>query len=239
MAIQDRITISHKKDDTYSYNYLNKSKHNSKPPTKFLTYIKNLINGKYSEQPNARTSSLHFDCYKIESLKELLKAKKNKLSYRHAFLLYIHIGYQIKNLLENNIGILELNIEDISIVHTDEKRYNSYFIINTAEYFYNTVTDKDKNKCLEIYTPYNKSNPFISPELLLNDKIPFYPSPNTIFFSLALLIAFCLCPFEKSEHLHNTELFKKHIESIAETKLYWALLRCIKETPSDRHYLFI
>ena len=33
--------------------------------------------------------------------------------------------------------------------------------------------------------------------------------------------------------------YQKHLDCILETKLYWALLRCLEYEPEDRYYLYI
>ena len=48
----------------------------------------------------------------------------------------------------------------------------------------------------------------------------------------------CNC-LKSIEGDYTFEDYKKHLDCILETKLYWALLRCLKDKPEDRFYLFI
>ena len=52
-----------------------------------------------------------------------------------------------------------------------------------------------------------------------------------------MLVSNHLIPYKNKKK--SMEIFKKHMESILESKLYWALLRCLEENPDDRYYLYI
>ena len=52
-----------------------------------------------------------FNAYSVEPLTELLKIKKNKLTYRHAMLLFLCIGDQLNYLEKDKYSILTFDIK--------------------------------------------------------------------------------------------------------------------------------
>ena len=83
---------------------------------------------------------------------------------------------------------------------------------------------------------------FLSPELLTLNSIPFEISHKSCYFSLSLLISFCI-EGKKIDFLNpiswNVYDFIKILEPIDNTKLFWALLRCQEKDPNDRYLLLI
>ena len=79
-------------------------------------------------------NSISFTCHSVQSLKELLREKNNKLSYRHQLLLFLHIGQQIKSLINdwekdypNRKSIIFNALKNISPSHMlDSKLYNFF-----------------------------------------------------------------------------------------------------------------
>ena len=92
----------------------------------------------------------------------------------------------------------------------------------------------EKNE-IKINFPYKSSrtNTFFSPELTNGKKFPLKIKKTSCIFSLASLISSCV----KSDF--ELENKKEHLSSLEETKLYYALLRCLEEQPNNRYYLWI
>lgn len=218
------INIKRKKDNQYNYNYKLTKKYSN-----FISSILNTLTGK-----KINNNSISFTSHSVQSLKELLREKNNKLSYRHQLLLFLHLGEQIKSLINDNMSLIEINIEDITVIHMDKEKYKSKFILSNA----NNIVPLVKNQ-VELYKPYNKKNLFISPDLYYNDKLPYYTSPKFIYYSLGLFVVYCNIPYKNTVDMYNDGVLKKHIENIEDTKLYWAILRCLEKNVNDRYYLYI
>ena len=230
-------TIKLNKKNSKEYSLSLKFNPNQKPKH-FISYLESLLDIK----KNPLSSTIHFKCYKAETLKELLTEKKNNLSYRHLLLMFLQLGQQLKELARDKIGILKINIEDIIVVHMDKEQYKSKFIFKNSEYFHSLIYQDNEmtdNLAIEVYKPYDKKNLFLSPELYHNNNIPFYISTNSSYYSLSLLICYCLQPYDDVTKIYNMDFIKTHIESIKETKLYWGILRCLEEDPNNRYYLYI
>tara|TARA_B100000900_G_scaffold312249_1_gene271067 strand:+ start:2083 stop:2799 length:717 start_codon:yes stop_codon:yes gene_type:complete len=233
----DRMKKNGNNKFSLSY-HLSRSTLKHTKPKKFIQYIKTILNGTINETTSKDTASTNitFNGYKMESLNDLLKSKNRMLSYRHLLLLYLQIGEQLKLLIRDNICILQPQISDIVVIHVDENMYKSKFVLKNINNFY-SIVKKNNESMVEIYKPYDKNYLFISPELFSNNVLPMYTSPNTVYYSLALLIAYCLKSY--STPLRDKKTFTTHVESIKETKLYWGILRCIEMDPNDRYYLYI
>jgi hypothetical protein len=172
-----------------------------------------------------------FEAKNIETLENLLKIKKNMLSYRHSELMFLFVGEQFRALEKDNLNILFFDIKDFVIINNDSKRYNSVFLFLNTFKFYPV-----KDSMVEINKPFLKKNKFLSPELINISSIPAKIHKNSSYYSFAKLICHCLEKFNKDL---NLEEMKKHIEKIDKTKLYYALLRCLEEDPTNRFYLYI
>ena len=61
-------------------------------------------------------STIYFKAHNIKTLSQLLKEKNNQLSYRHALLLFLCIGDQIRYLEKDKHSILVYNLNDIVII---------------------------------------------------------------------------------------------------------------------------
>ena len=97
-------TIKLNKKNSKEYSLSLKFNPNQKPKH-FISYLESLLDIK----KNPLSSTIHFKCYKVETLKELLTEKKNNLSYRHLLLMFLQLGQQLKELTRDKIGILKIN----------------------------------------------------------------------------------------------------------------------------------
>lgn len=208
--------------NTYSFNVNNTNLYKS-----FFNYILEKIGG---EKTNDK---LVFKAKSIETLGELLKTKQKQLSYYHSNLLFLNIGKQLQLLQKDGYGILNLHIEDIVIINGDAERFRSFML------FLNLEDCKSlTNGFYEITTPFDKKFKYNSPELR---SITTIPSPivyfNSIIYSLSMLITDCMEPMERK--IYEYKDLEAHLEFILETKLFWALLRCLNDQPNERYYLYI
>jgi len=87
-----------------------------------------------------------------------------------------------------------------------------------------------------------KKSIFLSPELITLNYLPFEVHFKTSYFSLAMLITYCI----NGERVNffkpiswKVDDYKKILEPVDNTKLFWALLRCLQIEPQDRFLLWI
>ena len=150
--------------------------------------------------------------------------KNKKMSYNSAMALLYDVGNQLQSLEMFNMGLPFLNLEDILVV--DDKHF---FIINTTR----ILTIKNKN--IKIETPYKKSF-FYSPEIQNNKSIPAKINWKSSYYSLASIVVYCLT----GEYvLGNKKSSGEILNVLYQTKLFWALERCLEEDVNKRYYLII
>ncbi len=207
------VSIKKMKDNKYKIDYEEgEYKH-------FWKFVKELVGEKNS-----------FEAHSVVSLKELLKEKKNMLSYHHLSLFFKQVGDQYVNLEKDGYGKVFVNLEDIVVIHKNKEKKGSVFLCLGLE----DVFEIEKN-IININFPYKKSmvSTFFSPELKNGKKFPLKIKKQSCIFSLCALIVSCLKPD------FNLENYREGLSSIEETKLYYALLRCLEEEPYNRYYLWI
>ena len=133
-------------------------------------------------------------------LKEYLKDSHFTLTYSDALLLFTNIGEEMKSLEQNGVVIYALSLNDII-------RDKNKFSISKEK------INSSKQKKVSI-----KKKDFTSPEIdssMLSEKSGIY--------SLASLVAYCLTGKKDIEKKF------KELETIRETKLYWALKRALRD----------
>ena len=186
----------------------------------FWKFIKELIGEKNND----------FEAHSVVSLKELLKEKKNQLSYHHLSLFFKQVGNQYVNLEKDGVGKVFIDLDDIVVVHKNEERRDSIFLCLGLE----NVYEIEKTE-ININFPYKKSrvSTFFSPELKNGKKFPLKIKKQSCIYSLCALIVSCLKQNIKLENI------KEELSTIEETKLYYALIRCLEEEPYNRYYLWI
>jgi len=160
---------------------------------------------------------------KAEMLDDLIKRHKN-LSYTDCLTMLYDIGNQLQSLEMFNMGMPFLKLSDIMVVND-----RHFFIVNTSRVL------PISNDRITINTPY-KRTPFFSPELQNLNGIPAKLNWKTSYYSLASLVVYCLT----GEHILGNKLSSGEImDKLYETKLFWALQRCLVVNPEDRYYLII
>lgn len=160
---------------------------------------------------------------KAEMLDDLIKRHKN-LSYIDCLTMLYDIGNQLQSLEMFNMGMPFLKLSDIMVVND-----RHFFIVNTSRVL------PISNDRITINTPY-KRTPFFSPELQNLNGIPAKLNWKTSYYSLASLVVYCLT----GEHILGNKLSSGEImDKLYETKLFWALQRCLVVDPEDRYYLII
>ena len=220
-----------KKDKMYKIIYENGEKFNN-----YLEKQKNLFNIE-----NENKNSFTIKAKKIEKLIDLLK-RKETLSYRHLSQLFLNVGKQLEGLEKDNYCNLFLKMEDIVRVEVEEKTQKGgsggdiFFLYLNTENF--TPIKEKKTKILK---PFNKNEKNISPEMKKINSFPTEIHLNSQYYSLSLLVCFCGSWSKKkpSKINYSLDYFREYLSNIDNTKLYWALLRCLENNPNDRVYLYI
>lgn len=163
---------------------------------------------------------INFKAEKQETLSTFLARKKNRISYQDAQNLLLDVGDQIQTLEKANYGIPVINIDDILVINE-----TLFLLINDKN-----ILTSSKGK-ITIDTPIRK-NKFCAPEMCKVHKIPTDISIKAGIFSIAALTSFCLTGLDEKN-------YKKSLESIWQTPLYWALMRCLDPKPKNRILLLI
>ena len=207
---------------------------------KFPTFFKKLKKSFHIEKEK-NGKSFTIKANKVERLTDLLN-RKETLSYRHLTQIFLNIGKQLEGLEEDNYCNLFLNMKDIVRVELDTTTQKGgsggdiFFLYLNTEHF---TPIKEKNA--KILKPFDKNNKIISPEMKQIKHFPSEINLNSQYYSLALLV--CLCgKWSKQKSLkinHTLDYFREYLSNIDNTKLYWALLRCLENNPRDRVYLYI
>ena len=131
------------------------------------------------------------------------------------------------SLEKDNHSNFLFNINDIVVINSIHA-VPVFLYLNTE--FFSPITDNS----IEIVLPFLKNNLFLSPELMKVKTIPSSLHFKSSYYSIGMLISFCI----------NNENFEKKdteqiLEVILNTKLYFAIKRCLEIKPTDRFLLFI
>ena len=216
-----------KKRDKYKLNIKDvKAKH-------FWDTTFNIID--FQEKKTNNNMTITFDAHNIETLPSLLKTKSKKLSTRHVIKLFKSFLKQIKSLEKDNLGINNLDLNDFIVINKDDTGYDSKIIFINPSKFIDL-----RNNFFLLKTPsgINQSlkGQFISPELENNKNIPFKLHKSTIYYSIGKLVTYCI---NSENKLNEKKDFEISLESIYDSKLYYAIMRCIEINPHERYYLYI
>jgi len=169
---------------------------------------------------NKDNITVTFRASSVQTLHEFLAHKEKRITYNEALQFFLNMKAQLEALEKQNITIATFDLEDI-------------IVINDIQFFYinqDKIAHKINPDQFELLHPIPK-NTFSPPELKkagLPAILPF----QTSFYSMAAVITFCLT----NDPQHN---YEKALESIAQTPLYWALMRCLEKNPQDRFLLMI
>lgn len=165
-----------------------------------------------------------FYAKKVCSLRELLSQRREKLQYFEGVKLAQCIGQQLFYLEKYAHTFSWFNLDTILVV--DE---SSFFCIGIEQ-----LMPVDALGRVWFTAPFSLKLPHIAPEIQRLTTLPSYATYKAAYYSLGSLITFCLAEDDEK----STKMQLK-LEFIADTKLYWFLLRCIDTEPSARLLLFV
>jgi hypothetical protein len=187
----------------------------------------------YFANTSTMSSSSYSLCAKsIVSLDEYIQSTQFTITSATLFLHSIY--YQIQNLLENNIAISFMDLNDIMVIDGDK-----FYFCN-----YNKLYNITQNKTILVTDFYDPNNLFLPPEFIHNNMIPFSTHYTSVYYSLAIVILFCLAnsntrPHSRVYHNCKENLLKEQQLAVGRhgrqhTKLYNTLTQCMIEDPIGR-----
>lgn len=227
----------HKKNNIYGLEIKNTNDHTNKVLFESLlleNYVKTVLQTKCTR---SKTCKIEFKANKVMTLSNLIKNKY--LDYWNLVSLFICMMDQLNFLYNENIGVLFFDLDNVIAIQADSKdKFFKFIYVNTDHLF-----EINENK-LNITRSFDKKKKsiFLSPELITLNYLPFEVHFKTSYFSLAMLITYCI----NGERVNffkpiswKVDDYKKILEPVDNTKLFWALLRCLQIEPQDRFLLWI
>jgi hypothetical protein len=200
---------------------------------KYMYSIK--INGNYTKMLNQMfqivipqsfhdntTNTIFFNAENVQSLSTYLQMYNHKMPYNKCIELIDYLSKQMHYLKKNGYGYYGFDIDDIIVID------NSYIIVCTTHLF------QLINNSFIFYCPF-KMPRFSSPELRDIQVLPTEISYNACYYSLGVLILFCLL---NNKFSSNVE-FENILSPLYNTKIYWFLKRCCEPISNKRILLLI
>jgi len=161
------------------------------------------------------------------------KIKQNLLTETQTIQMIKCLTAQIEYLNRNNLAFYGFDKSDIIVIN------ENIFLIVNINYLYNL--DKERN--ITFYTPISKPL-FSSPEFISLKQLPAKINYKTNYYSLGAIIVYFYLGIQLS--LENEIKREENLDSLSHilnpiyyTKIYWFLLRCLKNNPEKRILLFI
>jgi len=166
---------------------------------------------------------------KVQTLDIFLKERekscgKSILTYDHCLKLLHDLEYQNQSLLKESYCIFCIRIEDILVIDGEK------FVFVNSDY----VKKVDSSGKILFFSPFRRVGVF-SPELAAIDVLPSSVEWKTFYYSLGLLIAFCV----SGKHVEDKSLLVDSLKHIEKTKLYWSIFRLVAVDPEKRHFLYV
>jgi hypothetical protein len=137
---------------------------------------------------NTSSSSYSLCAKSIVSLDQFIQSTQFNITTATLFLHSIY--YQIQNLLENNIAISFMDLNDIMVIDGDK-----FYFCN-----HNKLYNITQNKTIMVTDFYDPHNLFLPPEFIHNNMIPFSTHYTSVYYSLAIVIMFCLTNSNNPSH---------------------------------------
>lgn len=188
-------------------------------------------------------SYIEFQGTFLQSLPQYLQERKGRLSYTECMFLLSSVGNQLASLERKGVVIPYLDPANILVVGNvegenesslhNEKLNVRFFYMNFEEL--HEINEDDGS--IRIETPYKKMLHF-SPELHSIDTLPSVISSKSWIFSLATIVIYCLTG-ETKVYIRSLPSYMKIMDMIENTKLYYALIRCLEHDPRKRILLIV
>ena len=116
--------------------------------------------------------------------------------------------------------------------------YEHILVINKCIFFYfgnNQVVSRTSTGLMTFSTPTLLSKHlFTAPEFSGINSLPVLIPSQAPYYSLGAIIIYCLFP-----NIDPQNISREDLASIKESKLFWFLLRAIKDDPRKRRLLLV
>ena len=176
------------------------------------------------------TNSVLFNAESLVFLKDYLKEYNYKMPYDKCVSMIHFLSKQMAILKELGYSVYGFDIEDIIVLDGNK------FIFIGSKYFVDIV---ECDMCI-FYGPFDMPY-FYNPEVFEINKLPSKIHINSSYYSLGVLITFCLLNkyLLEANEIKSEKVIKKILEPIYNTKLYGFLIRCFEPICEKRIILFI
>jgi hypothetical protein len=169
------------------------------------------------------------------------------ISYKEAILLIHSLSAQLNSLRKRKITFYTFDLDSVFVING-----NTFLILNP-----DLVMPINYAGLLTFVSPINKNNAFHCPEIANYSALPFNCHCNSVYYSFAALIIYCLFDThlprsdkrsdskrsDSNNNRNNDNELREERELILSklygTKLYWFLLRCLEDISTNRQLLFI
>lgn len=168
-------------------------------------------------------TQISFYAKSVCSLRSFLSQRREKLQYNE--------GMKLAQCLGQQLFYLEKRAHTFSWFDT-----NHVLVIDDSTFFCIDVEQLmpiDSLGRIWFTAPFSVKLPHLAPEIKRLLSLPSHVAFTAVYYSLGSLITFCLTDTEGAEP--SAQL----LEFIAQTKLYWFLLRCIDADPGARKLLIV
>ena len=162
---------------------------------------------KVSSSSVVSSSSYSLCAKSIVSLDKFIESTQFTITSATLFLHSIY--YQIQNLLENNIAISFMDLNDIMVIDGDK-----FYFCN-----YNKLYNITQNKTILVTDFYDSNNLFLPPEFIHNNMIPFSTHYTSVYYSLAMVILFCLDNLNTRPHSRVYHNCKEQLLAVGQGRL--------------------
>jgi hypothetical protein len=169
-------------------------------------------------------TQISFYAKNVCSLREVLSQRREKLQYFEGVKMAQCLGQQLFYLEKYAHTFSWFNLDNILVVDD-----SSFLCVGLEQ-----LMPVDAFGRIWFTTPFSLKLLHIAPEIQQLKILPSYVTYKAAYYSLGSLITFCLA--EDDEQSTKMQL---RLEFIADTKLYWFLLRCIDNEPNARLLLFV
>ena len=213
---------------------------------------------------NSAKSIVYFSAKKVVSFIDFLGEFRMKgqgqggsgnLSYDKSFSLFEQMYNLVNGLQERGYSLSVLDIKNMIVID------DSVFLYLGIEHIV-PLNEREEFACIQPF--YKNIYELCSPELLNIKKLPCFISSKSIYYSIGLLIFYCLfghddwdargdeeCSARGDEECSaggdeecsargvNQEQIESELQKIESTKLYWILLSCLKMDPEERNIILV
>ena len=170
-------------------------------------------------------TQISFYAKNVCSLRAFLSQRREKLQYNQGVNLAQGLGLQLFYLEKRAHTFTWFDMDHILVID------DSVFLCIDVEH----LVPFDSLGRIWFTAPFSVKLPHLAPEIKRLTSLPSAVTYTSVYYSLGSLITFCLADMETE----RSEPSAHALEFIAQTKLYWFLLRCIGADPGARKLLVV